>query len=893
MGGELSLVGVLIDLARYNDDRLLTKSLQLIDRIYSSEQDLFDLAVQAKVLQTGASKRMLVLKDLLPSLKRIGSRSISGQDTEEFNTSLLFLTSKCYWEGELESKRSHILFGSKPYEEAWENPGPANATNQQIILNSGVLPIILNVIHRENQPRSVLRNCYWFLRAMCVSFPEVQISLYESLDAILSTTASPLMTPEDTEDEMKFESWENAMGGTINEIFNNCRETCLRVTADQVEKMLARIGEGDAEKTYRTAKLLDALRAVAKVEEWNLPLKRNQQIIIKFLWAERTRVIDIAEIDELSDPAINTKRKLLLTREFCKLDKQRYHLNLVKLISATCEGENRQIEAMCRSIFTLDELIETMSLDASPGSDKVPNINKGPYIAFFLWAYLNTGSSTVEIGTDKLSSESRVFHAFAEIATQEVAEYVHHIDELTQDQCEFVYDIFIPAAAKLVEDHFPKETEIQKMVFLMALSISDFLNVALEGTNTTGINRFRAQYAVELFNSLQKRLMADEGQGGRISALRPTVDERRRFELAYNAVNTEALKLSAGVANNAAAKAYLDRYQDEEETNTRFNNFCRNLEKVYKADNTIHAQLDLSGKYSQFLEDDTRLQPYCGEPGTDLALPLGPEFQHLLALFSKINNKGEFSMDVHGAQVLVRLFEAFQSAATTSEQDRNANARVSVKMLQVVRAAVHNVTQLGLAQSNVLAFQDAMTDIGAVLTISRMFSASSADVRKQALGAFNTILHGGNKRAQGVLQSYFLGTREETFFDDVAALIELSNESITNLRILREQKAAADETSRKLQDTMRGTLTKRMQNAKQRGNINTDAANPDSLEIAVTTKEQRADNEVAEKEDPLEMKDHGNLQLILLGLQASQITAAAPCAPLCTRTTPFPEENPY
>ena len=262
-GTDMSLVGVLVDLARYEDDRLLTKSMQLVDRIYSAENDLFDLAVQATVLLTKQSKGLLDLKDMLPELKRLGSRNIAGDDVKKFNDLICYMTSKCFWEPEIESKPDNILFGGRPYAECWENPGPTNATNQQIIFNSGALLVILNVIRRE-QPQSVLRNCFWFLRAACINRNEVQLILYESLDTILSTKTLAEMSEEDKEDERNFESWENSMGGTIYEIFNNCRETCLRVTADQVKNMLHRVGAGDAEKTFRTAKLLNALRAVAK-----------------------------------------------------------------------------------------------------------------------------------------------------------------------------------------------------------------------------------------------------------------------------------------------------------------------------------------------------------------------------------------------------------------------------------------------------------------------------------------------------------------------------------------------------------------------------------------------------------------------------------------------------
>jgi len=197
--------------------------------------------------------------------------------------------------------------------------------------------------------------------------------------------------------------------------------------------------------------------------------------------------------------------------------------------------------------------------------------------------------------------------------------------------------------------------------------------------------------------------------------------------------------------------------------------------------------------------------------------------------------------------------------------------RVSVKMLSVVRAIVHNAQKLDVGLTCVMRFQDEMTKIGAVMVTSTMLSSASAEVRKQALGSLGCIIDGGNKSAQEVLERHFLGTREERFFIDAAALIELSTESITNLRELRDQKGQADENSRKLQETMRGTLTRRMQGIKQRGALPFQGQNGlETKEQADVTpqKNSKPNNEILEKEDELEMKDHGHLHLLLLVLQA-------------------------
>ena len=335
---DLSLVGILLDLAMYEDKLLLVKCLELINRIYSSEYDLCKLAVQAQVLTTKESKALAKhAKEKLPIIKAISRGVLEGEQTETFNTIVDYWTKMCYVES---ARKDGKTYGVGE----WMQPGKPHRVNQTILLNSGVILVLMDVIDTSNQPSSVLRNCFWLLRALCVEYPEVQVKLYESLDAIL-ITESPTMKPGDKEDAAKFEAWENSLGGTISEIFNGCRETCLRVKPEQVETMLECVGRGSPQQTFKSAKLLNALAAVSKVEEWNLPLKRNQELIMKFVWATRTSVVDISAIDEQSDEGINRKRMLLLGNG--DIDAKdplsdpialAYHSELVFLLASTCEG---------------------------------------------------------------------------------------------------------------------------------------------------------------------------------------------------------------------------------------------------------------------------------------------------------------------------------------------------------------------------------------------------------------------------------------------------------------------------------------------------------------------------------------------------------------------------
>ena len=127
-------------------------------------------------------------------------------------------------------------------------------------------------------------------------------------------------------------------------------------------------------------------------------------------------------------------------------------MRIVKIFLETCcEGENHQIEAICRSIFPLSSIVATLE-------DKdIAQIDKGPYLHFMLSSYLITASSAIEIGADKLATElSNVFKALRQIAEKEIDHYFKgNNTSITRSQSEFVYDFFIPVLARLARRHFP------------------------------------------------------------------------------------------------------------------------------------------------------------------------------------------------------------------------------------------------------------------------------------------------------------------------------------------------------------------------------------------------------------------------------------------------------
>jgi hypothetical protein len=849
-GDGSSLVGVLLDLARYKDDELMVKCLELINRIYSSQNDLLELAVQAQVLTTEVSNTLAHhAKDNVPVIKAIAQGVISGADVDIFNATVIYWTSKCYILGR-KSTVTDIQFKNQPLSKGgWREPGLPNEVNQKILLNSGVVSVILDTVKIPNQPPSVLRNCFWLLRGLCVGYPDIQILLYEAVDTILTTTT----TMEDHADEEAYEAWANSLGWVVSEIFNACRETCLRVTADQVEAMLKRVGAGSAEKTFRSARLLEACEAVSKVEEWDLPLKRNQALIMKYLWAEKSSVVDIADIDELSDPLINANRMHLLAPETANKLKKTYHLNLVSVLAACCEGENRQIESMCRSIFTLEELVTTLAAPTGPpGTERsllrptpqlaqyigdynlkdhqevlaklytggakgeptfgrtkfgaefkgIAHEDKCSYMLFFLWSFLNTKSTSIEIGTNTLHTNEMLFEALVVIAIEEISKYAKILDsgnQLNQSQAKFAYDAFIPIIEKLAsEEHYPKTSApvSQGCMIIITEVLVDFLKKR-DGHQDSHLNRFRNNVVVRAMTALKERLSKTDLYKNK-HMLNSTLADVSRQGLEFT---------DAGITHDKALKGYQDEYKDELEVNANFNSFVGNLKIAYESENTVGMQL---GPLNYPGMASSNSDEYSDPKGT--MLPAGPEFQYLVNLFCEFT-KGDATLYQERLGVLVRLWEAHKIvSAGASQRELEALHNVTNKSLEVVLAGVHNAKLIATGNADAeIQVQDQIVKAGSMLPIAFLMASNSYQVQQEALATLHCTMDGGNQHAQEVFEHHFYDTREEIFFESVAGLLTLGMESVSELRILVRQKEEADKQQEKLRQTMTGTI-KALQN---------------------------------------------------------------------------------
>ena len=68
--GNTSFPDILIDLSKYQSDKLVLGSLHLLNRFYSAEVTLFEKAIQTQLLVTDESQRVFAeIEQLLPCLR--------------------------------------------------------------------------------------------------------------------------------------------------------------------------------------------------------------------------------------------------------------------------------------------------------------------------------------------------------------------------------------------------------------------------------------------------------------------------------------------------------------------------------------------------------------------------------------------------------------------------------------------------------------------------------------------------------------------------------------------------------------------------------------------------------------------------------------------------------
>lgn len=79
-----------------------------------------------------------------------------------------------------------------------------------------------------------------------------------------------------------------------SQIFTGNSNTCMKITTYQVHKIMTLV----VTHKENVPQLLDLLNAIVKVEELDLPLKRNQSFVMQYFMQYRSDIAQVIDQDE-------------------------------------------------------------------------------------------------------------------------------------------------------------------------------------------------------------------------------------------------------------------------------------------------------------------------------------------------------------------------------------------------------------------------------------------------------------------------------------------------------------------------------------------------------------------------------------------------------------------
>ena len=119
--------------------------------------------------------------------------------------------------------------------------------NQEILNDTDIVSVVLDVISSKKQLPSVIAACYKFIHAISKHNPVVQNRLFHDIDKILHCRAGH-----------ECHGWENAMADAVGEIFHDNKEVSVHIKPHHIKMMVDILAERGAQITG----IMHALRLV-------------------------------------------------------------------------------------------------------------------------------------------------------------------------------------------------------------------------------------------------------------------------------------------------------------------------------------------------------------------------------------------------------------------------------------------------------------------------------------------------------------------------------------------------------------------------------------------------------------------------------------------------------
>ncbi|XP_077987360.1 inositol 1,4,5-trisphosphate-gated calcium channel ITPR1-like [Glandiceps talaboti] len=769
------LTEILMDLSNYKYDNMIQQSMHLLNRHFSAYSNLFDRAVQAQVLLTDKSVEVLKhCEEKLPILRRLSSTKMSSEQCKIMGDILDMMIGFCSLENEPEER---------------------HPMNQTILYNFGVLADIFDILSQEIDVRlmqalkgtdilkcvqdqyaglqEIFKKCFTFLKVMARGNDVVQMRLYDRLDVLLNVKGA-----------------EAEMAAALTEVFTGNKTTCLKIRVHQVQKIMQLV----ALHLNDVPEFLELLNAVVKVEELNLPVKRNQSYVMKFFMQYR------AEVAYIIDQPPEQREKVLMAADGDK--DLTYMMALVDLLATCAEGENRFIESICQTIFSMDELLSVLV------NKNITNKIKKPFARFLLWVYMNTAGGMLDSGAGDLSHDDRFWQILETLTTDvlDLTEYMKSNPEKAKQQLKktpakqdssdegkkhaslhFVFDgafpmvqVFFMQFYRIDKENYPAEPD----------KLDNLAKAVMEFVKTAGDVISNMTHMKTMISATTALLTA--------STLPLQVMEEFKSKYTHGGRSQDV--------RSDAQKDYEEYYKAEEELNDLLNLYSNNYKWSYGGENKVSTQLKT---------DSDNKREYT-ELGGDEQLPLGEEFQEHVKCFVsaekhdfdiihfKKRRRHEISLSQYSAAgKLVEELLISGNNPRSTERERLQQEALDVKCLQLLRALIHNeerqlpedwasdpIKKHAGQLEKICDVQNELNEHGAMLKVLPLLARTSDSLAKEVLAFLSAMLFGGNENVQESLIEYFLSTREEHFFMAIKSRMNLSAVATKEKRALQSQHRA-------------------------------------------------------------------------------------------------------
>ncbi|XP_052783710.1 inositol 1,4,5-trisphosphate receptor type 1-like isoform X3 [Mya arenaria] len=735
------IVEILLDLSHYEYDDMVRKSMHLLNRHFSAHQNLFTRAVQAQVLITDMSVQIYNdIEEKLPTLRRLSSNKLGDTEASQLASILDGLIHHCHLEGEEE----------EPHK-----------MNQSILYNNGVIEDCFNILNQEIDVKlldqytglkSVFEKTFILMKRLARENSVVQERLFDRLDLLLSKEGATAELAE-----------------ALTEVFTGNSKTCMKIAQHQVQKIMALV----AENKSSVPQFLDLLNAVVKVEELDLPLKRNQGFVMTYFMQFRSDVAVVIDQDEQAREAVLTSSNS---------QDLNFLISMVDLLATCAEGENRFIESICQTIFKIPDLLRVLNN---------PNISdnlKRPFLRFFLWVYLNTASGMIESGAGDVPHDKAMWGYLDSLCG-----VLERVTEYCNNNAQIVKQLLKKPPGKN-ERGADRSEQMRGCLHYLFDGVMPFLQIfcrnyyqidqALYPEEPPKIDNLARKFK-DFLESVSPLVSIERQMSNLVSCMSVL------FSIAtLDAEDMEEFqeKYGSGVdgkdVRSDARKAYEEFYEGEEEINRQLNVFAQNMKVSYGGINDLQTQIGWPSK-----------QPYSEVDG-DEELPLGAEFQaHINSFINKEARNPEERYQM--AEKLVKQLSISTKLTNLSEKERIEQLELDLKCLQLLRGLLHNeIVKLPLdfevdmksAKKQLKMIEDVQNALNKYDCIDgtlEHLSRPSDDVVRELLAFLAALLFNGNEDVQGKMYIYFTGTREEKFFFAMKDKFNLAQVAMRERRVLQ------------------------------------------------------------------------------------------------------------